>query len=265
MDILTLEILAASLLGATLGILFYRSRIVSWKKKEKQLPTHWSLRLRPIFSDVDHAVWLWLKQVFPEHEVLVKVPVLRFLSGSSGDLKAMIQIKDIYCSFTVCSPKGRVLGCIDVPGAKGLKASRRDLKKKLFESCGLPYAVFGAQDLPTHEALRTFFLNEDMPSPAITSQFEAVHSSQTSEFDEAEAMPVIESVITAKSDDAASVRNSLHVKLDGNRKRRLAAMESLKMSAGVVEDNAEQGLAPRWDDSFIMGEGNDAYPSRPNA
>jgi hypothetical protein len=70
---------------------------------------------------------------------------------------------------------------------------------------------------------------------------------------------------TLKADEAASVRNSLHVKLDGNRKKRLAAMESLKISAGVVEDNSAQGLAQRWDDSFILGEGADTHPSRPKA
>jgi hypothetical protein len=221
-----------------------------------------------------------LKQVFPEHEVLVKVPVIRFLSGSTGDLKAMIQIKDIYCSFTICSPKGRVLGCIDIPGAQGLKASRRDLKKKLFDSFGLPYAVLGPKDLPTQEALRALFLNETLPQLPIASQFEASHLSQVSDYPAQVEMPdftkMPESIpepmkvsipvqvqasipvpvpVSVSLDPVGDVRHNLHIKLEGNRKRRLAAMESLKASAGVVEDTTAPGSGSRWDDSFIMGEG----------
>ncbi len=255
MDILSLTILAVSLLVVSVAYWSYRSWVADRKKQENRLPLHWNLRQRPLFSDVDRAVWLWLKQVFPEYEILVKVPVVRFLSGSSDDLKAMIQIKDVYCSFTVCSPKGWVMGCIDVPGPQGLKASRRDLKTKLFEGCGLPYAVFGAQDLPTHEDLRTLFLNERASSPTTVSQFEASHPSPASEFSVTEMAEKMELTETLKNDEAASVRNSLHVKLDANRKRRQAAMDSLKVSAGIVEDNATKGLAQGWDDSFIIGEG----------
>jgi Protein of unknown function (DUF2726) len=258
LDIVALEILTVVLLGAAVGFACYREWAKHKKKDEKQLPVDWDLRLRPLFSDVDRTVWLWLKQVFPEHEVLVKVPVIRFLSGTSDDLKALIQIKDVYCSFTVCSPRGRVIGCIDVPGPKGLKASRRDLKKNLFDSCGLPYAVLGANDLPTYEALRAVFLKEAMPLIPVNSKFEPSHSSQVSEFPASEAapeaMPDLGAPGTASIDAVSDVRNNLHFKLDNNRKRRLAAMESLKTSAGVIEDNAKLGLTARWDDSFIMGE-----------
>ena len=163
MDIVTLEILAAALLGSALGFWIYRSWARHQLRNEKRIPDRWNLKPRPLFNDVDRTVWLWLRQVFPEHEVLVKVPVVRFLSGSSEDLKALVQIKDVYCSFTLCTPDGRVIGCIDVPGPKGLKASRRDHKRKLFEHCGLPYAVLGPQNLPTHEILRAVFLNETLP------------------------------------------------------------------------------------------------------
>lgn len=262
MDIFALEILATALLGAVVGTVGYRVWVTHKKKNEKRFPDRWSLKLRPLFSDTDRTVWLWLRQVFPEHEVLVKVPVVRFLSGSPEDLKALIQIKDVYCSFTLCKPHGRVIGCIDVPGAKGLKASRRDLKQKLFEHCGLSYAVVGLDDLPTHEALRAIFLTEAMPLIPTTSQFEASPLSQVSEFPVSEVPADIKLAQTAGHDSVANVRNSLHIRLDGNRKRRLVAMDSLKNNAGIVEDNAKPGFVARWDDSFIMGTDTDAPQSR---
>ena len=248
-----MKILAALLLAGALVFGIYRIR--QQQKNEKQIPDYLNLRLRPLFSDVDRTVWLWLRQVFPEYEVLVKVPMVRFLSGYPEDLKTLVQIKDVYCTFTVCAPHGRVIGCIDVPGAKGLKASRRDLKQKLFEQCGLPYAVLGHQDLPTHAVLRAVFLKETAPLTPSTSQFEPSHSSQASEFPVTEAPMDIAPTPVVNLDSVGSVRNSLHIKLDDNRKRRHEAMESLKNSTGVVEDKVSSGLVPRWDDSFIMSEG----------
>jgi Protein of unknown function (DUF2726) len=261
LDVVQLAILVVAVLGFGWVYWIYRRGQARNQSIQTQIPSQWEIRLRPLYNEVDRSVWLWLKQVFPEHEVLVKVPVIRFLSGSSGDLKAMVQIKDIYCSFTLCTPKGRVLGCIDIPGAQGLKASRRDLKKKLFNSLGLPYAVFSAHDLPTQEALRALFLGETLPPPSMTSQFEETHASQVFEFTtspettQLSKMPAPEPIPEpVRIDPVVNVRHNLHVKLEGNRKRRLAAMESLKTSAGVVEDNPIQGFAPRWEDSFIMGD-----------
>ena len=262
MDIVTLKILGVALLAFVLGYWIYRRGQARKQANETKFPDHWELRLRPLFSDVDRSVWLWLKQVFPEYEVLVKVPVVRFLSGSSSDLETLVQIKDIYCTFTLCSPSGRVIGCIDVPGVKGLKASRRDFKKHFFSSMALTYAVLGADDLPTHEALREKFLNEGLPLAPSASKFEPSLSSQGSEFpSQAETQPNTQTPVLAQQqtpvplDSVVDVRHNLHAKLDGNRKRRLDAMESLKASAGVVKDTTTHGGASRWEDSFILGEG----------
>ena len=64
------------------------------------------------------------------------------------------------CTFTICASDGSVVGCADVPDHNGLKASHRDLKKKLFEECGVTYAVLNVNQLPTLEALRAVFLGD---------------------------------------------------------------------------------------------------------
>ena len=53
-----------------------------------------------------------------------------------------------------------MIGCLDVPGSTRLKASNRELKKKLFDECGMAYAVLNVSPLPTSQALRAAFLGE---------------------------------------------------------------------------------------------------------
>ena len=265
LDIVTMGLLGLAPFAIALGYFMYRRGQARKQANETQFPDHFELRQRPLFSAVDRSVWIWLKQVFPEYEVLIKVPVVRFLSGTSGDLETLVQIKDIYCSFTLCSPSGRVIGCIDVPGVKGLKASRRDFKKNFFEGIGLPYTVLGPHDLPTLESLRKFFLNEEWPQAQIQSEFEELPSSRG--FDQskqdgtrinAQTPAHEEPESPVPSNQAVDVRQNLHAKLDGNRKRRLAAIESLKASVGIVLDTTSKTASSRWEDSFIIGEDSKA-------
>jgi hypothetical protein len=151
-----------------------------------------------------------LQQIFPEHKILLKIPLLRFLSGGSVDFQSLLQIKGIYCTFTVCSPQGRVIGCVDVAGAKAIQVSRRDFKKKLFEKFGLAYTVLAVDELPSPEALRAVFLNEAMPLIPILDASDMSHSSLAFEF----------STVHAELDPVANVRHNLHSKLETNRKMR---------------------------------------------
>jgi hypothetical protein len=140
----------------------------------------------------------------------LKIPLLRFLSGDSVDSQSLIQIKGIYCTFTVCSSQGRVVGCIDVAGAKAIQVSRRNFKKKLLEKFGLAYTVLAVDELPSPEALRAVFLNEAMPLIPVLDVYDTSHSSLAFEF----------STARAELDPVANVRHNLHTQLDTNRKMR---------------------------------------------
>lgn len=202
-------------------------------------------------------------------------------------------LKGVYCSFTVCATDGTVIGCIDVPGENGLKASSRNLKKKLFDECGIAYAVLSATELPPLEALRAAFLGD--LSHADQRSRESVSPSQPALTEPAPTNPVVsvanpeakvaggaevkiavaDTVAMAVVTDAnqvsdgatpsetpvgidmvavAAARHSLQAKLDHNRKARIAKIESLNASMGIVDDNADHNFVVQWDDSFIMGE-----------
>ena len=102
------------------------------------------------------------------------------------------------------------MGCLDVAGAKEIKASRRDFKKKLFANFGLAYTVLAVDELPSPEALRAVFLNEAMPLIPFLDDYDTSHSSLAFE----------SSTVQAMLDPVASVRHNLHAKLDTNRKMR---------------------------------------------
>ena len=114
----------------------------------------------------------WLQDVFHDHYVQLKVPVVRFLYPrvASEGAQSHELIKGVYCTFTIVRRGGQVVGCIDVPGLGGLKASSRDLKQKLLAECGLAYAVVLANELPPEDVLRAAFLMD----PEGTIDFEGL-------------------------------------------------------------------------------------------
>lgn len=272
-------LIVTAVLAACLGAFACRYWLARVARQKKRIPERWQLCVRPLFNDVERTVWRWLRQVFFDHQLLLKVPVVRFLSPESATQgqRSHDLLKGIYCSFTVCAADGTVVGCIDVPGVSGLKASHRDMKQKLFHECGIAYAVLSANNLPTLEALRTTFLGAMASVNHAHSHSEFTASVQPLTADPVAAEesaaiphgPHAQAVATAakfgtspeKSGHThtdmlavAAARSSLQSKLESNRKTRIAAIESLSASMGIVDDSANQGFVVHWDDSFIMDE-----------
>ncbi|MES2362740.1 MAG: DUF2726 domain-containing protein [Pseudomonadota bacterium] len=205
-----------AVVGVAFGAVLYRKLEARAVKRGRPVPVQWQLQARPLFTDVEHTVWHWLKSAFYDHYVLVKIPVIRFLSPRSmaeGEYAHEL-LKGVYCSFTVCASDGTVIGCVDVPGPSGLKASKRDMKQKLFAGCGIAYAVVSAAG-----------------QTAATSPGEMVDMFAV-----------------------AAARHRLKAKLEQSRKTRIANIESLSASLGIVDDLGEHNIEVQWDDSFIMGE-----------
>lgn len=76
---------------------------------------------------------------------MIKVPVPRFtLPRLGSDCRGVHELlSGVYCTFTVCTPEGRVIGCIDVPGTLGLPESNHELKRKLLSQ--YPQRAFARQ------------------------------------------------------------------------------------------------------------------------
>jgi hypothetical protein len=296
-DYLVVTLLASAVVGIALGVLGHRIWLADQGRKKRRPPAKWHLQARPLLSDAECEVWHWLQRAFFEYDVLVKVQMIRFMAprSTTEGRHAHDLLKDLYCTFTICSVEGTVIGCVDLPGPKGLKASIRDLKQTLFGECGLPYAVVRASNLPGLEAMRSAFLGEvdlkdddatitsadvpaSMPVVAVVMSPAVVVADQKLEV-AAEALltgpgdiqpPRTEGPKTAAqlAEDALHVdmlavveaRKNLRDKLDRNRKIRFTNFDPLITGSGIVNDNADPQIAVQWEDSFIMSEGTPQEP-----
>ena len=129
------------------------------------LPEKWPLTARGLITNEEHEVLTWLRSTFDDHLVMVKLPVLRFLTPVSREKNGDGQrwqrpLSGVYCSFTVCTTNGNVVGCVDVPGKRGLPKGSRDLKESLLSDCSIAYTVVRPAYLPERSAMRAAFLGE---------------------------------------------------------------------------------------------------------
>lgn len=167
------------LLGITLGALFWAWRLRPKASDALPLPERWPLRARAVVNGSEQEVWQALRSIFPDHVVLVKVPVLRFTrlrdtekpgaSVPGGKDKAdarrkseqwLQKLDGLHTTFTVCTLQGKVVGCVDVPGKLALTQASRELKEALLLDCGIAYTVVNAFNLPDAGVMRELFLGE---------------------------------------------------------------------------------------------------------
>ena len=151
------------LIGLALGIglFFWRSE---WQRRRRnRIPKEWPLKLRPFVNNQERRVWSWLAKVMFDQQILVKLPVTRFTAPAVREEATHWYklLNGVYCTFTVCTMDGKVLGCVDVPGPKGLSMSNQTLKHTLLSQCGLSYWVIDPLNLPHLTVIRAAFLGED--------------------------------------------------------------------------------------------------------
>ena len=132
-------------------------------RTRQSIPASWPLSARLLVNTEESQVWHWLCKTFPLHQVSIKIPVTRFtqpLERQQGENLFKL-LNGVYCTFTVCSPDGHVVGCADV---MGLASSNRLLKQALLAKCGVAYYVLKPRSLPTTGAIRSDFLGETAPA-----------------------------------------------------------------------------------------------------
>ena len=153
------------LVGAVVGIGLY----VWWLQKKSaallRLPHKWPLVSRVLMTNEEYEVLRWLHSTFHDHLVMVKLPVLRFTTTAGKDKSGTAPrwqelLNGVYCTFTVCTANGNVVGCVDVPGKRGLSKPNRELKESLLSDCHIAYTVVRSIKLPKGSAMRAAFLGE---------------------------------------------------------------------------------------------------------
>ena len=151
--------------GAALGAGLYAAWLRRLSSASLRLPERWPLVTRVVVTNQEHEVLTWLRATFHDHLVMVKLPVLRFTvpvdkEKNGGATHWQELLGGVYCTFTVCTSNGNVLGCVDVLGKRGINKTNRSLKESLLSDCQIPYTVVRSKELPRGSAMRAAFLGE---------------------------------------------------------------------------------------------------------
>ncbi len=153
------------LLGAVIGIGGYAWWLRKQASESLRLPDKWPLASRVLITNEEYEVLKWLRTTFHDHMVMIKLPVLRFtkptdLDKNGGGKRWQELLGGVYCTFTICTTNGNVVGCVDVPGKRGISKSARDVKESLLEDCRIAYTFVRSTALPKASAMRAAFLGE---------------------------------------------------------------------------------------------------------
>ncbi|MEX1168075.1 MAG: hypothetical protein WEK74_14645, partial [Hydrogenophaga sp.] len=160
-NLLWLMAAAAPVLIA-LGAVAHRLWAARAERDRRRIPKHWPLTPRAVVNSEELRVWHWLSRAFYDQQIMIKLPVTRFTLPRDME-KGMAWyrlLNGVYCSFTVCTAEGRVIGCIDVLGQSAMPRSTRLLKHSLLTQCELPYWLVRSGSLPTVSEIRAEFLGE---------------------------------------------------------------------------------------------------------
>lgn len=146
---------------AAAGVLLHRWRLRQKALHSMRAPSQWPIMARELVTPDEHALWQWLCREFADYPVMVKLPLLRYIALATPGDSALWhkRLSSVYCTFTVCSADGTVVGCVDLVGEAEDRAHCY-LKESILGKCGIPYVMVSPGRLPAADSLRAAFIGE---------------------------------------------------------------------------------------------------------
>jgi hypothetical protein len=239
--------------GVGAGVLLDRAWLRHHAESKLRLPERWLLHARGLVTGEEMDVWKWLRSAFPDHAVMVKVPVMRFTipstrnTAGSKDQDWHELLNGVYCSFTVSTLEGKVVGCVDVPGKRGLAKAQRDMKESLLLECGIGYTTVRSSSLPSAAAMRTAFLGEvevEQPEAEETRGGDSSFHAALHEF-------TSEKVRAAKAAAIQELKDRQAAEGEGRGKKAVTGFNPDGSGSFMVRDKSDRFAVP-WEDSFSM-------------
>ncbi len=136
--------LAFALAGAAWG--WWHAR-----RHANELPQHWTLAARPVFSADERRVFRLLREALPHHVVLSKLPLVRFCQPTEASEVSYwyALLGSAHVTFAVCSPNGRVLAAIDLDSERGQSMRGLQIKNAVLDACRVRYLRVAMDHLPS--------------------------------------------------------------------------------------------------------------------
>ncbi|MDO9315781.1 MAG: DUF2726 domain-containing protein [Burkholderiaceae bacterium] len=162
--------IAIGVAGAVLG------GLVAWAWRSPRdpvqpLPTSWAISPRPVFNASERRLYRQLKDAFPQHVVMPKLPLVRLCQPD--DRNQVDYWYDLlgstHATFTICSSNGKALLAIDLESRRARPKRNLEIKEAVLNACQIKYFSLAADGMPTIAALRLLLPTQEAETtPALS-------------------------------------------------------------------------------------------------
>lgn len=163
-------------LGIAAVVLVLIGLLVWWRSRPAKMPDAWPLAARKVFTRQEQDAYAIMRSAFPDHAVLVKLPVSRFLYlTETRNMKYWFELlTPLYVTFAVCRADGKVIAAVDFDSAQQ-KGSRSGytLKRRALDACKLLYLRYDYEAMPSAKVLRLNVLGDKAPDISIGTDVKA--------------------------------------------------------------------------------------------
>jgi hypothetical protein len=143
---ITVLIISVLLLLVALGLALRRR-----PNQPEPMPTQWRLAPRAVFSTDERKVYRLLREAFPHHIVLAKLPLLRFCQPTDPEeVRYWFELLgSIHVTFAVCSANGRVLAAVDLEFDRAGKRRSQQIKQAVLAASRVRYLRCPVDQMPS--------------------------------------------------------------------------------------------------------------------
>ncbi len=132
------------------------------RKRRHRIPEIWPLGRRPVLNARERHVFAVMRQAFPQHEILVKLPLTRFtqLRDTSNAAFWYELLTPLTVTFTLCDANTQVFAVLDMLNEGRTASSATRLKQRALEAAQVRYVRLDLQTLPTVRLIRDLILSD---------------------------------------------------------------------------------------------------------
>jgi Protein of unknown function (DUF2726) len=134
----------------------------SLSKRPKKVPEVWPIARRAVLNTKERQLYGLMRQAFPQYEVLVKLPLTRFMQlREESEIRFWYELlSPLNVTFTLCDHSMQPFAALDLLSDSRAASSAIRLKKRAMAAAQVRYVQLDLQRLPTVRQLRDMMLSD---------------------------------------------------------------------------------------------------------